>query len=287
MCGIYGTISINYKNIGQKFSKDLSHRGPDDNGIFFDHSNNLALGHNRLSIIDLSNQAHQPMMDESKSYVVVFNGEIYNFKQLYKSFNIVPKTNCDCEVIIHLYNLLGIEITLNLLDGVFAFVLLDMRDINSQKIYVSRDSFGVRPLYTLNNLDYKKSITDDLTDHDSDSESDTDDDSLSTLNKYTDCDLQLDNDILLFLSTLENNSLYSDIISVLIPVDLIKKKLILSILLSSLSLLCIVKAPGESSNDLYIFKVCVKFPCSLLEYVCISLSNPFLHIIISNSNNSL
>ena len=66
MCGIYGTISINYKNIGQKFSKDLSYRGPDDNGIFFDHSNNLALGHNRFSIIDLSNQAHQPMMDESK-----------------------------------------------------------------------------------------------------------------------------------------------------------------------------------------------------------------------------
>jgi len=145
MCGIYGTISINYKNIGQKFSKDLSHRGPDDNGIFFDHSNNLALGHNRLSIIDLSNQAHQPMMDESKSYVVVFNGEIYNFKELKQelvSLGYNFNTNSDTEVVLKSFIHWG-EICIQKFRGMFAFCIFNKKN---RSLFLARDRFGIKPL---------------------------------------------------------------------------------------------------------------------------------------------
>ena len=197
MCGILALLNHCLINKDKKNKAFISgtKRGP-ENSSYLENNNNSILYFHRLAINGLDESSMQPIT--INNITIICNGEIYNFKQLYKSFNIVPKTNCDCEVIIHLYNLFGIEITLKLLDGVFAFVLLDMRDINSQKIYVSRDPFGVRPLYTLNNLYYKKKTTDDLSDYDSESESDTDVDSLSTLNKYKDSDLQLDNNDIVF-----------------------------------------------------------------------------------------
>ena len=90
------------------------------------------------------------------------NSEIYNFRELYNELNITPKTNSDCEVIIHLYKQYGIEYTLSLLDGVFAFILYDRRHTNDVPvIHVARDPFGVRPFYILSsnneyiNLDEK------------------------------------------------------------------------------------------------------------------------------------
>jgi len=188
MCGILALLNHFLINKDKKHKAYISgtKRGPEYSS-YLENNNNSIFYFHRLAINGLDESSMQPIT--INNITIICNGEIYNFKKLYKSFNIVPSTNCDCEVIIHLYNLFGIEITLKLLDGVFAFVLLDMRDINSQKIYVSRDPFGVRPLYTLNNLDYKKIITDNLSEHDSESDSELSD---------TDVDLQLDNNDIVF-----------------------------------------------------------------------------------------
>jgi len=145
MCGIYGALSINYKNIGQKFSNDLAHRGPDDKGLFLDQRNNLALGHNRLSIIDLSNNAHQPMIDESKNYVLVFNGEIYNFKELRQelvSLGYNFNTNSDTEVVLKSFINWG-EHCIQKFRGMFAFCIFNKKN---RSLFLARDRFGIKPL---------------------------------------------------------------------------------------------------------------------------------------------
>ena len=83
MCGISGLVSVNKINLEQRISamnNSISHRGPDSGGIYIDK--NIALGHRRLSIIDVRNISNQPMHSENKRYVIVFNGEIYNFKEI-------------------------------------------------------------------------------------------------------------------------------------------------------------------------------------------------------------
>ena len=145
MCGIFGTLSNNYRSIGQKFLNDLHHRGPDDNGIFFDHEKNLVLGHNRLSIIDPSKQAHQPMMDKTESFIIVFNGEIYNFKELKKelvSFGYNFKTNSDTETVLYSYIHWG-ENCVEKFRGMFAFCIYDKR---KGSLFLARDRFGIKPL---------------------------------------------------------------------------------------------------------------------------------------------
>ena len=84
-------------------------------------NNNIGLGHQRLSIIDLSAFAKQPLSNASDNIWIVFNGEIYNYKGLAKEYNILLNTNSDCEIIPHLYNLMGIQ-CIKLLDGVFTFI---------------------------------------------------------------------------------------------------------------------------------------------------------------------
>jgi asparagine synthase (glutamine-hydrolysing) len=103
-------------------------------------------GFHRLAINGLNTTSNQPIVNGNIS--LICNGEIYNYRELYRQLNITPNTQSDCEIIIHLYKMYGIEKTLQLLDGVFAFVLLDY-DINSEsaKLFVGRDPFGVRPLY--------------------------------------------------------------------------------------------------------------------------------------------
>jgi len=151
MCGIFALLNnktIASDIIESEFLKGKK-RGPEFSKL--DNSyNNLTLGFHRLAINGLNEEANQPLIIEDIS--LICNGEIYNYKQLYKNMNIIPKTESDCEVIIHLYIKYGIEQTLSMLDGVYAFVLLDNRNRNNKKIYIARDPFGVRPLYYLKNI---------------------------------------------------------------------------------------------------------------------------------------
>lgn len=104
--------------------------------------NNVTLGFHRLAINGLNPESHQPIVIGDIS--LICNGEIYNYKELHEDMGITPKTGSDCEIIIHMYLKYGINHTLQCLDGVFAFVLLD-----KNKMFIGRDPYGVRPLYYL------------------------------------------------------------------------------------------------------------------------------------------
>jgi asparagine synthase (glutamine-hydrolysing) len=144
MCGIAGIIG-SVSNGGEIINKMLftqRHRGPDATNSWA--AQNIVLGHNRLSIIDLSNDANQPMLSENGRYVIVFNGEIYNYLELKESLSYYHfKTSSDTEVILALYQLKGKEM-LNDLNGMFAFVIWDNIE---QKAFIARDRFGVKPFY--------------------------------------------------------------------------------------------------------------------------------------------
>ena len=151
MCGINGYIdktnSKNLNSIIHQMNKILIHRGPDDSGLLV--KNNIALGMQRLSIIDIENGV-QPMQNNDKSISIVFNGEIYNHKNLRKdliSEGVTFKTQSDTEVIIKLYELYGIK-SFSMLDGMFAFSIIDQ---NINRVLIARDFFGEKPLYYMNN----------------------------------------------------------------------------------------------------------------------------------------
>ena len=82
MCSIYSYIGKNYSDIESAFAKIFHHRGPDDRGFFVDDDAKVSLGHTRLSIIDLSNHAHQPMSSQDDKHIIVFNGEVYNYRKI-------------------------------------------------------------------------------------------------------------------------------------------------------------------------------------------------------------
>ena len=143
MCGIMALINnIFNDNIIKKAYDNGTNRGP-ENSIYINYSN-ISLYFHRLAINGLNNKSNQPIIVDN--IVLICNGEIYNFKNLYNNLNITPYSDSDCEIIIHLYKKHGFNNMLNMLDGVFAFVLYD---INLKKIFVARDLFGVRPLYIL------------------------------------------------------------------------------------------------------------------------------------------
>jgi asparagine synthase (glutamine-hydrolysing) len=121
-------------------------RGPEYSKL--QNTTNYVLGFHRLAINGLNVQSNQPIVHNK--IVLICNGEIYNYKQLFASIHTTPITQSDCEIIIHLYLKYGIEQTLIMLDGVFAFVLLDNRTANETVVHVARDPFGVRPMYFLN-----------------------------------------------------------------------------------------------------------------------------------------
>ena len=153
MCGIFFLLNnqtIPSDIIKSEFLKGKN-RGPEFSKLDSSY-NNLTLGFHRLAINGLNDEANQPLIIDDVS--LICNGEIYNYKQLYKNMKIIPKTDSDCEVIIHLYIKYGIEQTLSMLDGVYAFVLLDNRnnETHNKKVYIARDPFGVRPLYYLKNI---------------------------------------------------------------------------------------------------------------------------------------
>ena len=149
MCGIFALLNdsgFSYEIISAQFEKGKN-RGPEYSKLKLFLNSNLKLGFHRLAINGLNEKSNQPITFQK--IFLVCNGEIYNYKYLYNLMNINPETDSDCEVIIHLYLRYGIEQTLQMLDGVFAFVLYDS---NNSSIYVARDPFGVRPLYQLSNL---------------------------------------------------------------------------------------------------------------------------------------
>ena len=144
MCGIFSLLNNGTLNssIIKSFYKGKT-RGP-ENSTIKAFLNTVILGFHRLAINDLSPRANQPL--NVKNCILICNGEIYNFKYLYSLLNIKQFSDSDCEIIIHLYKEFGIYQTLQLLDGVFAFVLLDLVNLN---IFVARDTFGVRPLFKM------------------------------------------------------------------------------------------------------------------------------------------
>ncbi|MDI5887287.1 asparagine synthase (glutamine-hydrolyzing) [Flavobacterium yafengii] len=149
MCGINGMLHLqSQKKIDQrvlvKMRDSLEHRGPDDKGLFIE--NNIGLGHRRLSILDVSLAGHQPFLSEDGRYVLVYNGEIYNFREFYpelKSNGFDIRTTSDTEVLMKLFQLHGLKI-LNRLNGMFAFAIWDKLE---KKLTLVRDRMGVKPLY--------------------------------------------------------------------------------------------------------------------------------------------
>lgn len=146
MCGITGII--NFKNSPREedlrlMMKNLKHRGPDDEGVLLD--GNIALGHVRLSIQDLSEAGHQPMFCNDNRYAIIFNGEIYNFielrEELKVKYNFV--TNTDTEVILASYKVWGKE-CLNKFNGDWAFIIYDTQ---TKELFGARDRYGIKPFY--------------------------------------------------------------------------------------------------------------------------------------------
>ena len=150
MCGIAGIINFQspineHKEIVSKFHTDLHHRGPDAKGYYFSPSSNALLCQTRLSIIDTSENANQPIESYDKRFNIIFNGEIYNYKELnklvYKKFNV--RTKSDTEVLLYMYIEYG-EDCLKHLSGMFSFAIWDNL---KEEIFIARDSLGIKPLY--------------------------------------------------------------------------------------------------------------------------------------------
>ena len=148
MCGFLAEFSFdNQTSITSESFKNLlalsKHRGPDNTSIF--KGTNFQLGFNRLAILDTSENGNQPKVSPSGRYHIVFNGEIYNFKQLSESnqLNNLHSTS-DTEVIIHLLDKLGVQKTISLLNGMFAISIIDTQ---TNLCFLTRDFAGIKPLF--------------------------------------------------------------------------------------------------------------------------------------------
>ncbi len=148
MCGLVGFTSFKEQNFDKEkvlvsMCNAIAHRGPDDSGIFID--NQINFGHRRLSIVGLDT-GHQPMFSIDKNLVIVFNGEIYNYKSLKKDLEehgFKFATDCDTEVILNLYTRYGLDFV-KYLNGMFAIALWDK---NKSRLILARDRMGEKPLY--------------------------------------------------------------------------------------------------------------------------------------------
>jgi len=150
MCGILGSVDFE-KGVAEKYPallkglEAINHRGPDSSKNLV--SGSSFLGHNRLSIIDLSSKADQPMKSASADAYLIYNGEIYNYKELKKNLSVKFNTNSDSEVVLEGYLNEGINF-FKKLRGIYAFAILDNRA--GQKIIIARDPSGIKPLYFYN-----------------------------------------------------------------------------------------------------------------------------------------
>lgn len=148
MCGIAG-VAGPVDNSRQRLPAmlhALRHRGPDDRGEYYCPSGQVALGQQRLAILDLSPLGHQPMISSNERYVIVFNGEIYNFRQLRERLvkaGVQLKSHSDTEVILELYAIEGANCVAKL-DGMFALAIWDTQ---AQTLFCARDPLGIKPFY--------------------------------------------------------------------------------------------------------------------------------------------
>src|SRR5687767_5730786 len=152
MCGIYGAVALDdgcdlrsQREIFTAMDARLSHRGPDDSGFHVADDGRIALGHRRLSIVDISRAGRQPLWSEDRSVGMVFNGEIYNYVALRKALQPDHKFSSatDSEVIVHGYEAHGADVVSHL-DGMFAFAVWDAR---RERLLLARDRLGKKPLY--------------------------------------------------------------------------------------------------------------------------------------------
>ncbi|MFD2552345.1 asparagine synthase (glutamine-hydrolyzing) [Bizionia sediminis] len=169
MCGFTGFINLNWQPLKSHVLKQMTdiqaHRGPDDQGMVgfslfkdskvaiinnetaeFSHLH-AGIGFNRLSILDLSKKGHQPMISECGNYILAYNGETYNalsFRDDLISKGHPIKSRTDSEVILYLYIEYGIDKTLKMLNGMFVFIIVDLKQ---QKSYIVRDQLGIKPMY--------------------------------------------------------------------------------------------------------------------------------------------
>jgi asparagine synthase (glutamine-hydrolysing) len=155
MCGICGIINFNQQPVREAsihtMMQIMKHRGPDDEGVFIEK--NVGLGFVRLSIIDLSKAGNQPMVSNDGRYMIVFNGEIYNYIEVRKELklkNYTFKTNSDTEVLLASYMEWGEE-CLQRFNGMWAFVIFDRVE---KRIFAARDRYGIKPFYYLKTGNY-------------------------------------------------------------------------------------------------------------------------------------
>lgn len=147
MCGIAGIINFNNKPVKEEnirlMMQKMKHRGPDDEGVFI--NNNVGLGFVRLSILDLSSAGHQPMFSHDERYVIIYNGEVYNYIEIRDELKSIYKfrTRTDTEVILAAYQEWG-EKCLDRFNGMFSFVIYDTI---KKEIFGARDRYGIKPFY--------------------------------------------------------------------------------------------------------------------------------------------
>ncbi len=146
MCGISGFLGQYPREIAQAMRDKIAHRGPDAHGLFYDENARVALGHRRLSIIDLTDTGSQPMDDRSGRYVICYNGEVYNFQELRLELEQAGHSfrgRSDTEVVIECFAKYGVE-SFGRLNGIFALAIWDRQDA---RLTLARDGLGVKPLY--------------------------------------------------------------------------------------------------------------------------------------------
>jgi asparagine synthase (glutamine-hydrolysing) len=156
MCGIAGWVDLKgrtdrygLESVAARMADALSHRGPDDHGVWADPENGIALGHRRLSILDLSPAGHQPMLSPTGRFVISYNGEIYNCEEIRQELRKANSSlgfrgHSDTEVMLAAFEQWGIESSLKRMNGMFAFALWDRDD---HTLLLARDRLGEKPLY--------------------------------------------------------------------------------------------------------------------------------------------
>ena len=153
MCGIAGIVNRGGSRIEQKqidlLTDAVAHRGPDGRGTWLNSAGDIALGHRRLSILDTSSNGHQPMSYDNGRYWISLNGEIYNFLEIRKeleSEGCTFQSESDTEVVLASYKMWGKEM-LHRFNGMWAFAIYDTEE---HSLFLSRDRYGVKPLYYCN-----------------------------------------------------------------------------------------------------------------------------------------